>query len=117
MMRDIRTNDNYSSGDPVDSERFDLGLEAEDRDAKLAEEMFERFLHPQWNKYMFADCGNTGTSFRHYCYESENLHPEMLTAELKQKAIALIIETLEAAEAVLMAKLNAIILEQPTITE
>jgi hypothetical protein len=117
MMRDIRTNDNHSPDDPAHLERLDLEPGSDDRETKLAEEMFERFLNPQSDKYMFTNCGNTGMILQHHCYEIDNPHSEQLTEELKQKTIALVLETLEAAEAVLFAKLSATILENTTITQ
>jgi hypothetical protein len=112
MMRDIRTNDYYSSDDPAHLERFDLESGADDRDAKLAAEMFERFLYPQRDEYVSANCHNTG-NILHCCHAIEDRHAEVSAEELKQKTIALILETLEAAEAVLLAKLRDTILENP----
>jgi hypothetical protein len=116
MTRDIRTNDNHSSDDPAHLERFDLEPGADEREAQLAEEMFERFLNPQRDNYMSANYSNTSTILHSHSYELDRLHPELLAAELKQKTIALVLESLEVAEAVLLAKLTAAILENSTIT-
>lgn len=63
---------------------------------------------------MFANCVDTDPILHHPCYTIDDLHPEPLTEELKQKTIALVLEALEAAEAALFAKLSAVILENPT---
>jgi hypothetical protein len=114
MMRDVQTNDDRLPDDTAHLERFDLEPRDIDRDAKLAAEMFERFLNSQWNKYMFAKCVDTNPILHHPCDAIDDRHPELLTEELKHKTIALVLETLEAAEAALFAKLSAVILENPT---
>ncbi|AFY96596.1 hypothetical protein [Chamaesiphon minutus] len=114
-MRDIRSKADRSS-DAAPQERFDLKLGSGDRDAKLAAEILERFSQPQCDEYISANCGNTGTFLHHHCYEIDRPYPKQLTEELKQKTIALVLETLEAAEAALFDRLSAIVLKNPTNT-
>jgi hypothetical protein len=115
-MRDARTSDTHWSDDSTGVEEFDLKA-ACDRDSKSVEEMFERFLNPNWDEYLSANCTRTEIGSHCYRYPIDNMHPESITAELKQTTIELAIATLEAAEAALFARLSAAILETTQITD
>jgi hypothetical protein len=115
-MKDVRTSDTHWSDDSTGLEEFDREATC-DRDSKSAEELFERFLNPNWDEYLSANCARTETSSHSYRYPIDNMHPELLTAELKQTTIELAIATLEAAEAALFASLSAVILETTPVTD
>lgn len=76
-----------------------------DPDASAIEEMFERFLTPNWEEFSL----NVGTARVEAspccCSLDEHLQAEQLTEELMKSTIDLALATLEAAEIALFAKL------------
>jgi hypothetical protein len=108
-MYEEQTNDTYRDRTPRNLGPFDWEFGSGELEARSTPEMFEEFLHPNWDEYCGANCDYPVKIVR-------RRRSGRSQDELMKMAISVALAALELAEIELVDRLNEVYLEATSET-